>query len=244
MQLSRRALLGMPLAASGNGQPREIWVDHDGGWEDIAAIAILLRSPDIRVMGIATTPGIADPKTAAARLGELLAALQIKDIPLNPDFPNRSEILATGPLTRIAQMLSKGKEPKSLTWMGGSLKPKVEWNAGANAKATRAVFQARFPLTMCPLDLTDQFPSDASFAGSSATRVVAEIRKAYGEPQRYLWDELAAASLAAPGLFEKQTMQLTAYKRGEIRKGTRPVEVLTRCDRPGFQALLAASLRF
>jgi inosine-uridine nucleoside N-ribohydrolase len=237
-------MLSLPLGMSGNGQPREIWVDHDGGWEDIAAIAMLLRSPDVKVMGIATTPGIADPKTAAARLGQLLDALQIKDIPLNPSFPNGAEILATGPLTRIAQMLAKGVEPKSLTWMGGSLKPKVEWNAGADAKATRAVFAARFALTLCPLDLTDEFPSDPGVVSATGTNVVAAIGKAYGERQRYFWDELAAASLVAPGLFKRETMNLGADKRGRIVKGSRPVSVLTQCDKPGFHALLAASLRF
>ena len=81
---------------------------------------------------------------------------------------------------------------------------------------------------------------------ASPTRVVEEIRKAYGEPERSWWDELAAAAVIAPALFRTKVQPVLADKQGRLRIAPSgvPVTVLEGCDRPGFEALLRASLRF
>src|SRR5436190_14235233 len=99
--ISRRAFLQCGYAMSGNGRPREIWMDHDGGWEDIVALLILLRSPDVQVLGITITPGIADKATAAGRTKMLLEELKERDAKLLEEIPKGADVLATGPLTRI-----------------------------------------------------------------------------------------------------------------------------------------------
>ena len=76
--------------------------------------------------------------------------------------------------------------------------------------------------------------------------ILAEFRKAYGEKDRFWWDELAAAYLAAPGLFRKQRMKLSCDGNGRLAATAsgRAVDVLTSCDEQGFRGLLKHSLRF
>jgi inosine-uridine nucleoside N-ribohydrolase len=252
IELSRRAFAGFVYAWSGNGQPREIWLDQDGGWEDVAALAILLRSPDVKVMGVATTPGIADSRTAEIRVKMLLEALGDKETKLVDDLPAKVEILATGPLTRVARLIRSGQAPKAVIWMGGAVgvkgnvKGDAEWNASADVGALRTVLASNVPLTICPLDLTNQFPADASLLPISQYGILAEFCKAYGEKGRFWWDELAAAYLVAPGLFQKQRMKLLATPSGRILEAStgREVEVLKSCHRDSFRALLKQSLSF
>ncbi len=252
IELSRRAFAGLSYAWSGNGQPREVWLDQDGGWEDVAALAILLRSPDIKVMGVATTPGIADAQTAEYRVKMLLEALQEKETKMVADLPAKAEILATGPLTRVARLIRAGKVPKAVTWMGGAVtvagnaKGGAEWNAAADVAALRTVMSSRVPLTICPLDLTNQFPSRAEVLPEGLKGVQAEFRKAYAEKGRFWWDELAAAYLVAPGLFRKQTLKLRVNQSGRLLEAPagRVVDVLQGCEEQGFRALLQQSLRF
>lgn len=241
----------MSWAASGNGQPREIWFDQDGGWEDVAALAMLLRSPDVRVMGITITPGIASPQLARERIQLLLDDLHETDARLVATIPGGADVLATGPLSGVARRIAANRKPRRLTWMGGAISVRgnaaggAEWNAAADSKALRSVLQAKIPFTLCPLDLTNDFPSRSAVVEASSTRVVEEIRKAYGEPERSWWDELTAAFIVAPALFRSKVQPLLADPQGRLRihpSGT-PVTVLEGCDRNGFEALLRASLR-
>lgn len=250
--MTRRAFLASAFAFSGNGNPSSIWVDQDGGWEDIAAIAMLLRSPDIAVAGITITEGIAAGKTARQRAEWLLADLHDRQTTIANDFPAGAHVLATGPLTRVARLIGAGKSPASIVWMGGAVRVKgnaqgdAEWNAAADARALRAVMATTIPLTICPLDLTNQFPSRTIQLTRTGTRVVDEIAKAYAEPERFCWDELAAGYLVAPGLYRVEKLRLGANAAGKlaISQSGREVNVLTACERAGFLNLLQRSLRF
>lgn len=252
ISITRRAFLGFGYALSGNASPREIWLDQDGGWEDVAALAILLRSPDIKVTGISITPGIANATTARTRIMMLLEDLHERDAKLSEDIPKGADILATGPLTRIAKLILQRRDPKTLTWMGGAIrvagnaKEGAEWNAAADAAALGQVMRSRIPFTICPLDLTNGFRSRENVLSEGGSRVARELRQAYGEKDRYWWDELAAASIAAPGLFRREKLKLVSTRSGRLvpDKGGRLVEVLTSCDAPGFESLLNRSLRF
>ncbi len=239
-------------AFSGNGRPREVWVDQDGGWEDIVAVAILLRSPDVKVMGIATTPGIAKPAVATSRVRQLLAALGERDVAQVTTFPKGADVLATGPLSRVAKLIAAKTPPSSVTWMGGAIgvpgnaKFGAEWNAASDGKALQAVLSSDVPLTMCPLDLTNQFPSQASWIAESPRPILKQIRTAYVEPNRSMWDELAAASIAVPDLFERREVRLVADAHGKItvQDSGKAVSVLVQCDRAGFEGLVSRSMRF
>lgn len=74
-------------------------------------------------------------------------------------------MVATGPLTNIAQLQVKGlleKHCQHLFIMGGVLPeknlPKTEHNFSADPKATNLVFSSKVPITLIPLNLTIKFP--------------------------------------------------------------------------------------
>lgn len=247
----RRTFLSVGYALSAKEHPREVWLDQDGGWEDVVALAILLRSTEVKVMGITITPGIATPTLARERVSMLLGTLQEREARIVDEIPAGADILATGPLTRIARLIRLGRAPKLLTWMGGAVGVKgnakggAEWNAAADAGALRVVLGSKVPFTICPLDLTNEFGSRADLVSGGGTLAV-ELRKAYGESNRYYWDELAAASIVAPGLFRDQQRALSGMPGGRLVQDAqgRTVRVLTHCDRAGFEELLSKSLRF
>ncbi len=229
-----------------------MWLDQDGGWEDVAALAILLRSPGVKVTGISITPGIANAATARARITMLLEDLHEMDAKLSDDIPAGADVLATGPLTRIARLIGQRREPAALTWMGGAIrvagnaKGGAEWNAAADAAALGQVMRSKIPFSICPLDLTNRFLSREGVLDHGGSRVAQELRRAYAEKERCWWDELAAASIAAPGLFRREKMTLSSDRAGRLVAGKagKLVEVLTACDAPGFEALLHRALRF
>lgn len=239
------------LRASG-GEGRPVWLDHDGGWEDIVALLVLLRSPDVEVKGVAITPGIAEAKLAVERTRMLLGELYVRDVEIVDEVPAGADLLVTGPLTRVGRMLTKGQAPKSVTWMGGAVRvpgnvnQAAEWNAQADAKALGALFASAVPVTLCPLDLTNQFPAKAEVVGNARTPVQKAVAAAYGEKERYWWDELAAGALAAPGLFARRTERIRVEASGRMvpEAGGKAVTVLRECERVGFENLLRAAFRY
>lgn len=242
-----------PARGSGNGAPREIWVDHDGGWEDIAALAVLLRSPDVRVLGVSLTPGIANVDTARQRFSQFTTDLYLRDLKLNDSVPAKCDLLVTGPLTRAARLIRQSKAPRSITWMGGALREngntrgKAEWNAAADPSALAQVLSSGVPFCICPLDLTNQFPSRLVESFGAASASAKAIQRAYEEQERYLWDELAAASIVAPGLFRSRRASLHSDRAGRLieQANSQPnATILTACDTSGFLSLLRASLRY
>ena len=226
-------------------------MDQDGGWEDVVALAILLQSKNVKVMGVTITPGIATAAVARERTLMMLDALQEKTVRIVDDIPAGADVLATGPLTRVAALIRSRRGPKAVTWMGGAVgvtgnaEGGAEWNASADAGALRAVLASPVPLTICPLDMTNQFPSKADVV-SGTVPVLQEIGKAYAEKDRYWWDELAAASIVEPGLFRDEPMFLRWASGGRLVRDARgrAVRVLTRCDRDGFTVLLRRVLAF
>lgn len=249
--ISRRSFLYTGYALSANAGAREIWLDQDGGWEDVVALAILLQSKNVIVKGVTITPGIATAAVARERTLMLLDALQEKMVRIVDDIPAGADVLATGPLTRVAALIRSRRGPRAVTWMGGALdvegnaKGGAEWNAFADAGALRTVLASPIPLTICPLDLTNQFPAKADVVSGTGP-MLQEIGKAYAEKDRYWWDELAAASIVEPGLFRNEPISLRWASGGRLVRDAkgRAVHVLTRCDRDGFTALLRRVLAF
>jgi len=100
---------------------------------------------------------------------------EMVNLNLQPDFQSLENfldqvkqkivIVATGPLTNIAQLQTKGlleRHCRHLIIMGGVLTqpglPKFEHNFSADPLAAHAVFQSDLPITLIPLNLTIKFP--------------------------------------------------------------------------------------
>lgn len=169
---------------SGTERMREIWMDLDGGWEDVAALAMLLRSPDLRVMGVGVTPGITNAVETRRRVELLLRELSVRDVEIVEEFPAGADVLATGPLTRVGRMIGAGKRPSRLTWMGGAFRVQgnakggAEWNAASDAEALRVFLASGVEMVICPLDLTNLFAARAGVVEVVGTEVQKELKAA------------------------------------------------------------------
>jgi inosine-uridine nucleoside N-ribohydrolase len=88
--------------------------------------------------------------------------------------PGELTILAIGPLTNIAKLLTDHPDAKPMiqriVLMGGSVrrgygdgsKPQAEYNIAADAKAAQFVFRSGIPIVMAPLDATAMVKLDAA----------------------------------------------------------------------------------
>jgi purine nucleosidase len=108
-----------------------------------------------------------DPKPAK----EQAPAFLYKQLKANP---GELTIVAIGPLTNIAELLTKYNDCKPMikriVLMGDSVrrgyldgsKPEAEYNIAADAKAAQTVFRSGVPLVVAPLDATAMLKLDAT----------------------------------------------------------------------------------
>ncbi len=89
------AALHPPTAPATGPHPQLVWIDTDIGddLDDAFAIALLLRSPEVRVLGISTTFG--DTELRARLLDHLLAASGVHGIPIYAGLPTSTTNLFT-----------------------------------------------------------------------------------------------------------------------------------------------------
>ncbi len=186
-------------------------------------------------------------------------------------------IVALGPLTNIedALVLDPGLAAglAGVHAMAGSIDAlgnvsvdglgpadRVEWNAAADPGALQATFDSGVPVTLVPLDATDDVPvpadlaawleEDHAAAGADlAYELLVRYPQRITDPGGQLWDELAALALTAPELvaWEDATLAVTVDgpTRGALARdpaGT-PVRVATRAARPAVEAALLEALR-
>lgn len=143
-----------------------LWVDTDVGTNPDDAITLLcaLAHPDVELVAVST---VDDPDGARAAIGHRL----VGEVPvtigglLNPDGFGACDpdaVLAIGPLTNVAGLVSAGRIPRRLAVMGGTLTPvehrgalrRVEHNFAADPDAARLVFEQVPDALLCPLDVT------------------------------------------------------------------------------------------
>jgi len=148
-------------------------------------------------------------KPAAAPAAELLYE-QLKA------RPGEVTIVALGPLTNVAQLLRDHADAPSLVKqivvMGGSLavgydgKPPAvpEWNIKQDVAAARAVFVAKIPLIVVPLDATAGLRLPAAqrsqlfAAGRPLATQVANLIELCEQPDQSLFDAVAVAASFDP----------------------------------------------
>jgi Inosine-uridine nucleoside N-ribohydrolase len=192
---------------------RPLYFDCDTGVDDSLALAYLLSSPEIELVGIGTVSGNVSAEQGAKNTLELLTLANrdaipvavgahdhlvqpfdggvphihgsngIGDVELPPAeatavdcsaaellvslahaHPGRLSIVAVGPLTNLALALER--EPdlsalvKDVTIMGGAalapgnVSAVAEANIGNDPEAAARVFEASWPITLVPLDIT------------------------------------------------------------------------------------------
>lgn len=185
----------------------------------------------------------------------------------------RVEILTLGPLTNVAALLeavpSAAERIERLIVMGGAIDVPgnvdadaepggPEWNIWADPEAARAVFASSIPITLVPLDATDDVPIEAAFfddlardhasVGADLSYELLARNPFLVSSTQFFWDQLASTVVEASDIVTIETLRLVIGEgadRGRTMRSDagRQVEVAMRADRPRFEAVFLAGLR-
>ena len=170
--------------------------------------------------------------------------------------PGEITLVAIGPLTNIAQLLSGHADAagliKQIVVMGGSLavgydgKPPAvpEWNIKQDIAAARAVFASKVPLVLVPLDATAGLRLSAAqrarlfAAGTPVAMQVANLIELCEQPDQSLLDAVAVAAAFDPqwGTLAERQLKIGDDGRTLGDASQRRVHVMTSLRRDEFLA--------
>lgn len=155
------------------------------------------------------------------------------------------EILATGPLSNIADALkidpTISKNIKTIHFMGGALNVhgnveasghdiSAEWNVYNNPKALDVVLKSGVPLVMVSLDSTNKVPVTKEFMQSLKKQddfmvsrllhqiwsvIATQIESSNYQKTYFFWDTLAAAVAANPNLAQLKNESIQVVLSGQ-----------------------------
>lgn len=185
------------------------------------------------------------------------------------EAPEPVTLMLTGPLTTLAVALHIAPTIEAkiadIIWMGGALKVPgnvmtdtepgqdgtAEWNAYWDPIAIQQIWNTQIPITMCPLDVTNNVPVTPSFIkGISRQRhfplcdLVGQCYALVIPQDYYCWDVLATAYLARPHFFHVEEMETAVLTRGPGQgriyphAGGRRVKVMQKVDTDQFYAYI------
>ncbi len=181
-------------------------------------------------------------------------------------------IVALGPLTNIAHVLKRYPglllRIGRLVTMGGAFRvpgntgPVAEFNYYVDPEAAQAVLSSRIPITVIPLDLTQQLVlmrSDlerrAVRRANRLSRLIARMTKFYMQYHfkterfygAFLHDPIAVAAAIRPSLFQSQRLHVEIETKGLLTRGMsiagrlgtrgREVDVALKFDKEQFLRL-------
>ena len=253
--LSLAALAGKPDISVGCGRPRPLKGAHafPTPWRDFTDNLYGLPRP-------------ARPARPPAGSGEQVFRAALRSA------QGRVDVLTLGPPTELAAVLLRGgagvsAKIRSVTMMGGAVgvpgnitwppikNPHAEWNFYVDPTAANVVFRSGLPITLVPLDATNDVPMNAAVAArlgrSPSAAFVRRLIKVYPPAADfYFWDQLAAAVLVEPTIGRYATKRLTVIEREGPESG-RTVQaadgarvcVTIAADRARFERSFTATLR-
>ena len=215
------------------------------------------RSRADAFFGLELPPAAAKPRGTASRLlSDVLART------------GRLTILSLAPLTDTASLLrahpALSHRIARVVAMAGAVSvpgnvgpghDQAEFNVWIDPLAAREVLASGVPVTLVPLDATNDVPSAVFFSdalrryhySSPAATVAWELdvqNPAVWTGGQYFWDELAAAAIARPDLLHYARQKLTVASSGRTVVSPRgaPVEVALHADRGRFERELIGTL--
>ena len=170
-------------------------------------------------------------------------------IALDPTFPDR--------IAGIHAMLGTVDAPGNVVVDALTPSDPLEWNAVADPSAMSVVFDTDVPITLVPLDATDDVPMPPDLAerlaedhAAAGADVLYEFFTRnpgrFDDPNVHLWDQTAALSLTEPGLVTWEDANLSVGPRGELVRDDeagRPVRFANAADAPAVEAALLDALR-
>lgn len=176
--------------------------------------------------------------------------------------------LSLAPLTDTAALLrthpALGRRLTRIVAMGGAVNvpgnvgpghEHAEFNVWIDPLAARDVLASGVPVTLVPLDATNDVPSTVFFSqalrrfhyatpAATAAWEVDVQNPAVWTGGQYFWDELAATAVARPELlrYTRQKLAVTASGRTVATPSGRAVDVAVRADRASFERELLGAL--
>jgi pyrimidine-specific ribonucleoside hydrolase len=176
----------------------------------------------------------------------------------------RTVVLSLAPMTDVALLLRKRPQVAAVYAMGGALDvpgnvgghERAEYNFWIDPAAAREVLRGSVPVTLVPLDATNQVPVTpfvhaalvrAHYATPEAT-LVYDLMNATGMHTggQYFWDPLAAAAIGGAVPLRYRSERLTVVRdgdeRGRLVRGGARVRVAVGADRARFERRLLGTL--
>jgi pyrimidine-specific ribonucleoside hydrolase len=177
-------------------------------------------------------------------------------------------LVTLGPLTNVAEALRRHPSIRTrirrIVAMAGAVNvrgnigpghDRAEFNVWVDPVAAREVFASGIPVTLVPLDATNQVPVEPLLVHQIERRSTREATiakkalRAMAGPPTFYWDPLAAAVVVDSGVVRTQRMRLSVVVSGDARNGTlrrtptAPIfHVATSARRTRFEQLLLRSL--
>ena len=194
------------------------------------------------------------------------------------EAPQPVTIVALGPLTNLAEALlaqpALAGRIARIVIMGGAWRvpgnietlspksdnPHAEWNIFCDPYAADVVLRCGAPITLVPLDATDQVPltddlvqrlaaGPATPASQFTLRAIRRIRPLLRGQAFYLWDPLAAAVAVHPEMVtcEQRRVRVVQEPGRELGRVVEDgaggvVDIAVQVDRPAFERAFVASL--
>jgi len=179
--------------------------------------------------------------------------------------PEQVTILSTGPLSTIAAALEMDPsieyKIKELIWMGGALNVpgnvdkiieggqdgSAEWNVYWDPPAAYRVWQTDIPITICPLDITNNVPVTSEFVRTIARNRRFPLSDFAGQcyalvthQDYFFWDVLTTAYLGRPDLFELRRWETAVIPTGPsmgrtvVQPGGKKIKALDSVNKEEF----------
>ncbi len=181
------------------------------------------------------------------------------------DAPEPVTILETGPLTTMAAALEMdpGVESKikEIIWMGGALNVpgnvhpimeggqdgSMEWNVYWDPISADKVWKTSIPLTLCPLDITNNVPITPQFVKRLSRQRHYPISDLAGmcyalvlHQDYFAWDVLTTTYLGQPEMFQLREWETEIITTGpsqgrtRVKPGGRKIMALDKVDLDQF----------
>lgn len=189
---------------------------------------------------------------------------------------DRFTILATGPLSNLAKALKRhqaiAEKIERIYFMGGAVCVKgnveheghdgtAEWNIFNDPPAADVVFRSGIPITMVPLDATNQVPltrrfldclrANSHYPACRLAHSAWSLAEDYIDQQGYyLWDTLTAAAVINPNIVVTKPMRIVVVTSGpsqgrtiESTEGTL-IDVAMTAQKTEVEALLLRTWQY
>lgn len=237
--------------------------------KDLKALLALTERTMIP-MACGSAPGLDKDSADYSAVALLTSVLQ--------SASQKMTLLALGPLTQVAEVFKRSpslkKKIEGIYLMGGAVdvpgnvmkpddkitNPLAEWNFYLDPKAANQVFRFQVPVTLIPLDATNQVPLTPEFLGRIKAlpptahtlyilNLLSGLHASMENGRLYLWDPLASAILWDQTIagFEKRPLRVIEEEGPErgrviIDPAGPEVRVAFRVDRNRFEQLFMETL--